>query len=137
MRSGIFSEANDQKQMKEEFERAEEVMDAWKKWKKDAKSDIDAIRVDNSFDIMGLHNVWSFTTLGTDNNIWKMGYVLKDLEILTHDQLSEMNKRRKAIFEDIDETVDELEEKLEKISADNIEEMKESVNDKYDAETGD
>lgn len=134
---GIFSEANDQKQMKEEFERAEEVMDAWKKWKKDAKSDIDAIRVDNSFDIMGLHNDWSFTTLGTDNNIWKMGYVLKDLEILTHDQLSEINKRRNGIFEDIDETVDELEKKLEKISADNIEEMKESVNDKYDAETGD
>src|SRR5699024_10796967 len=36
---GVFSEANDQKVMEEEFDRAEETLEAWEDWKEDAEQD--------------------------------------------------------------------------------------------------
>ncbi|MEC5424943.1 VWA domain-containing protein [Virgibacillus sp. C22-A2] len=42
---GVFSTANNQDQLKEEFNRAEEVLEAWEKWRKDAIDDVDASRV--------------------------------------------------------------------------------------------
>ncbi|TFJ92771.1 hypothetical protein [Lentibacillus salicampi] len=97
--------------------------------------DVDAMEVDNSFDIMGLHNDWSFTTMGTSNNLNRLGNVMEDVEVITFDQKMELKSRRRAVIDEIDETVDELEVTLEEISEQNINEARKSINEKFEDNT--
>ncbi|WP_139343332.1 VWA domain-containing protein [Virgibacillus siamensis] len=132
---GIFATADNEKELQEEFKRAKEVLEAWEEWKEDALKDVDYIEVENSFDIMGLHNDWYFTTLGTSNNLNSLANVMKDIGIITHDQKMELKDRVDDIIDEIDETVDELEVTLKEISEQKITEMKKSINERFENET--
>ncbi len=130
---GIFASAKNKDELEAEFARAEEVLEAWQEWKDDALSDVDAMRVDQSFDIMHVHNEWSFTTLGTSNNMASLEYVLEELDILTYNQIDEIRKLRRQTFDEIDYTVDELERTLEEISKQTIEEAKRTIEERFES----
>ncbi|MFD2750218.1 VWA domain-containing protein [Virgibacillus siamensis] len=132
---GIFASADNEEELQEEFQRAKEVLEAWEEWKEDALNDADYMEVENSFDIMGLHNDWSFTTLGTSNNLNRLANVMKDIGIITHDQKMELKDRVDDVIDKIDETVDELEVTLQEISKQKITEMKKSIKERFENET--
>lgn len=132
---GIYASAENQEELKAEFERGEKVLEAWKKWKEESIDNIDAKEVENSFDILEIHNEWSFNTLETSNDMASVADVAQNIGIITHEQKEELNTRRREFIDEIDNTVDELEEKLKKISVKNIEELKKSINEKYNKQT--
>ncbi|WP_054752512.1 VWA domain-containing protein [Piscibacillus salipiscarius] len=132
---GIFASASNEEELQEEFERAEEVLDAWKDWKDDAMQDLEAKRVNSSFDIMGLHNEWSFTTMSTSNQMKAVVNVSQDLGFFTIDQLSEMKSRIDTVISEIDSTVDQLEKDLEELRDKNLEEARKIVEEKYNKQT--
>ncbi|MGP4071124.1 VWA domain-containing protein [Piscibacillus sp. B03] len=132
---GIFASASNEEELQEEFNRAEEVLDAWKDWKNDAMRDLDAKRVNSSFDIMGLHNDWSFTTMKISNRMNNMVDISRNLEIFTHSQRKELKRRIKPIIDEIDTTVDQLEKDLEELRDKNLQEAKEIVEEKYKSQT--
>ena len=52
---GKYATANNQEELQAEFKRAEEVLEAWEKWKRDALKDVKAGQVDAYFDIIAIH----------------------------------------------------------------------------------
>ncbi|WP_240374116.1 VWA domain-containing protein [Bacillus piscicola] len=132
---GIFAEANDQEELQEEFDRAEEVLEAWDDWKKDALKDIDAKRVRHSFDRLGYTNEWGQKTTRMFNNISRASRALYKAEIIDVFQLDKFNARRNDVEKNLKQAKRELKEELENISADNIESMREAIKEKYDKQT--
>ena len=132
---GIFASANNEEELQEEFKRAEEIMEAWKRWKDGAMRDLRAERVNSSFDIMGLHNDWSFTTTQIGNRMNNMADISRELEYVTHEQRKELKRRNKAVISEIKTTVDQLEEDLKELRDSNLEEAKELIEDKYNSQT--
>src|SRR5699024_980817 len=127
---GIFASANNEEELQEEFDRAEEVLEAWKDWKDDAIKDLDAMEVDNSFDIMALHNDWSSATLSMKNKMNRLSNVAENLGFFTLDQKQILQDKIEETMEGIEQIGDQLEKDLEELSKQKIEEAKSSVEDK-------
>ncbi|GGD20267.1 vWA domain-containing protein [Pontibacillus salipaludis] len=132
---GIYTTVRNQKGLEEEFQRAKDVLEEWKDWKEDALSDADAEEVDNSFDILEFKNDWAFTTLGQGNDISSLLYIAVNEEIITYDQRSELLSYADEIEELAEKSEKELISKLETISADRIEELKKSIEEKFSENT--
>ncbi|WP_100009942.1 VWA domain-containing protein [Lentibacillus sediminis] len=128
---GIFASAQDEEELQEEFDRAEEVLQAWNEWKDDADRDLSAMETDTHFDIMGLHNDWHFTTMETSNNLHEMLHVIDDLGLITFEQKRELQSRVSALKDEIDSTVSQLEEDLKKIREQDLQEARKSIEEKY------
>ncbi|SFD94560.1 Ca-activated chloride channel family protein [Lentibacillus persicus] len=132
---GIFASANNEEELQEEFDRAEEVLKAWKDWKDGAIRDLDAMEVDNSFDIMALHNDWSSTTLSVKNNMNRLSDIAENLGFYTLDQKQVLKEKIEQTMEGIEQAGDQLEKDLEELSKQKIEEAKKSVEDKFNKQT--
>lgn len=128
---GIFASAQDEEELQAEFERAEEVLLAWEDWKDDADRDLSAMETDTHFDIMGLHNDWHFTTMATGNDLNAMINVARDLELITHEQLRELQSRESTITDEIDNTVSQLEKDLKEFRDQGLQEAGELIEEKY------
>lgn len=124
---GIYATANNQEELQAEFKRAEEVLEAWEKWKRDALKDVKAGQVDAYFDIIAIHNKWSSITRRTMNNMWRLITQLDELEFITFEQRMELDARRKEIKDDIEELVRELRKNLEQMKAENFEEAQQQI----------
>ena len=132
---GIFASAKDEKELQEEFERAEAVLEAWEDWKKDSLYEIDVQRVENNFDIMKVHNDYSFTTLSTRNNLNSYADVLKRVELITHKQKKELKSKIRETMDHIDDVGDQLEEDMKELSKQTIEDAKKTVEERYEKQT--
>ncbi|MFC4558654.1 VWA domain-containing protein [Virgibacillus kekensis] len=132
---GIYSTVNDQRGLAEEFERAEEVLEAWEDWKEDAIEDLDMVGVHNSFDIMKITNDWSSISTSQSNNLVKVIGIAQDLGIITIDQRSTLSSMENDVVDRIDKIKDNIENRLENISIENIEKLKKSINEKYNKQT--
>lgn len=128
---GIFASAQNEEELQEEFDRAEEVLQAWENWKKNANRDLDAIEVDNSFDIMGLHNEWNASTLSIKNNMKRLSNVAEDLGFFTLDQKLVLEDKIETIMEEIELVGDQLEKDLEELSTQKVDEARQTVEEKY------
>lgn len=124
---GIYATANNQEELQAEFKRAEEVLEAWEKWKRDALKDVKAGQVDAYFDIIAIHNKWSSITRRTMNNMWRLITQLDELEFITFEQRMELDARRKEIKGDIEELVRELRKNLEQMKAESFEEAQQQI----------
>ncbi|MEN2467396.1 VWA domain-containing protein [Ornithinibacillus sp. FSL M8-0202] len=134
---GIFSTANDQSELEEEFKRAEEVLKAWERWKKEALRDVNAIRVENNFDILKIGNEWGHKETRQSNNIARAARLLKNEEIITLDQMNYLRSIRDDVRKIIREGQDEVKNELKDISTERIEELKKSIDEKYNEGTED
>lgn len=134
---GIFASAQNEEELQEEFDRAEEVLQAWENWKKNANRDLDAIEVDNSFDIMGLHNEWNASTLSIKNNMKRLSNVAEDLGFFTLDQKLVLEDKIETIMEEIELVGDQLEKDLEELSTQKVDEARQTVEEKYNTGTQD
>ncbi|UJL47026.1 VWA domain-containing protein [Virgibacillus sp. NKC19-16] len=130
--NGIFTSASNQDELQAEFDRAEEVLEAWEDWKTDALADADRARLDNNIDIMEIHNEWNLNTTNMDNNLHALAEVMEDLEIVTRDQKQELNKRRGEAMDEIGNAVSDSEDRMEEINSKNNEEMIQEIEDRYE-----
>lgn len=131
----IFAPANNQEELKAEFERAEKVLQAWEEWKEDAIRDADYQRVSNSFDILGVTNEWGFKIDYLFVNLSQLGYTLEEEGIITFSQLDELNKRRNEVEKNLKAARQEIEEEMKEVSIEKIEELKKAIENKYRRQT--
>ncbi|MEN2767528.1 VWA domain-containing protein [Ornithinibacillus xuwenensis] len=132
---GIFSMANDQSELEDEFNRAEEVLEAWKDWKDEALDDVDSIRVDNNFDILRVSNEWGRKETRQSNNISRLARIFEDESIITFEQREYLRDLRDEVHIIIEDGQDEIVKELEGISAEKLDEIKQSINEKYNQGT--
>ncbi|GAB3047769.1 VWA domain-containing protein [Virgibacillus ainsalahensis] len=132
---GIYATVNNQDELEAEFERAEKVMEAWEDWKEDAMGDVDNLRVDSHFDIMALTNDWHKLRLKLTNNISRLIRIFEDEGIINKDQADEFKSKRIEIKDLIDSSRHEIDEQLQDISTDTLEDMKNTINERYEEQT--
>ncbi|SFA91019.1 Ca-activated chloride channel family protein [Lentibacillus halodurans] len=132
---GIFATANNQDELEEEFNRAEEVLEAWEDWKEDALDDAEHAKVTNNFDILSVTNDWGQKDTLQSNNISRLVNMLQNADIINSQQKSEIRSMRDEDRELIKESKAEVEEQLNDISAEKVEEMKQSIKERYNQQT--
>ncbi|WP_167751469.1 VWA domain-containing protein [Lentibacillus salicampi] len=132
---GIFTSAKNEEELQKEFDRAEEVLNAWNKWKNDAMEDLESKEVDSNTDIMEMHNVWSTTTTSIKNHFHSLADVAQNVGILTYEQKKELKSRLDPVTEDINSSVDQLEIDLEELRDANFKEAKQAIEEKYNKQS--
>ncbi|SET34454.1 Ca-activated chloride channel family protein [Oceanobacillus limi] len=132
---GIFSAANNQNELEDEFKRAEEVLEAWEEWKEDALKDVNNIRVQNSFDITRFTNEWGQKDTLMYNNLSRLTRIFDDEGIISFQQRKKFYTKRDEVIDVVRSAKKDVEEQLRDISAENLEEMKESINNRFKDET--
>lgn len=133
--NGIYTTVTSGDQLKKEFQRAEEVLKNWERWKKDSIRSAEALRVDNSFDILGLTNDWGYRATRQNLNIGYMLSILRDEGKITFKQEDQLKKIRKNIKELVIQTKKEMEGNLKEINIKEIEDLKKKINEKYNTNT--
>ncbi|MEC5424941.1 VWA domain-containing protein [Virgibacillus sp. C22-A2] len=128
---GIFSTANDQEQLENEFNRAEEVLKAWEEWKEEALQDAEYTRVENSFDILGVTNEWSKKDDFLIVNLSTLTYIFEEEGIIDFQQVSYFESKRNKVNKLLKEARKDVKEELEDISVEKLEEMKRNIEEKY------
>lgn len=134
---GIFATADNQEQLEEEFNRAEEVLKAWEDWKEEALSDADYSEVENSLDITDLFVEWGQKNTFQYNNLSRLIRLAEDEGIINSDQRGVFYSKRDEVRDRVDGAQEEVVEELESISAEKIEEMKQSIEERYNTQTED
>ncbi|WP_147554143.1 VWA domain-containing protein [Bacillus testis] len=129
--NGIYTTVNNGEQLKAKFDRAQEVLEEWDRWKKDALSDADAKRVDNSFEILEFTNDWSMKKTRQKLNISYVLNIMKNEGKLTLKQRDYIKDICKPISELADEARNQIEADLKKVNVENTEALKEEINNKY------
>lgn len=132
---GIFSTANDQSELEAEFKRAEKVLKSWERWKKDALRNVDAIRLDNNFDILSIKVEWGTKETKQSNNIARLANLFRNEGIITREQMSYLRSLRDEIRVIIRDGQDEVVKELKDISIDKLEELKKTIDEKYNQGT--
>ncbi|SDQ28460.1 vWA domain-containing protein [Virgibacillus salinus] len=133
--NGVYTTANDQNELEEEFDRAEEVLELWKEWKEDALQDLDAMSVNNGFDIMELSNNWHFRSLSQGNHLLATINLAEEAGIVTFEQEQKLQKRAHKVNDMVKQLDGEIEENLKNISTENIKKTKKSINEKFNKQT--
>jgi Ca-activated chloride channel family protein len=133
--NGIYTTVTSGDQLKKEFQRAEEVLKNWGRWKKDSIRSAEALRVDNSFDILELTNDWGYRATRQNLNIGYMLSILRDEGKITFKQEDQLKKIRKNIKELVIQTKKEMEGNLKEINIKEIEDLKTKINEKYNTNT--
>jgi Ca-activated chloride channel homolog len=132
---GIFSTANDQSELEAEFKRAQTVLEAWEEWKYDAEKDLEFMKVENKFDILGVWNEWNSKIL---NQYLNMGYIIDmawEEGIITKQHMESLHESKRQIEALQKQTRNEIEEELNNLSEKKIEEIKAEINRKYNEQT--
>ncbi|GAA0588703.1 hypothetical protein GCM10009001_00740 [Virgibacillus siamensis] len=132
---GVYTTVNEQKALAEEFNRAEEVLEAWKEWKEKAMQDVEYSGVENEIDIMEFTNNWYSKTLGQSNSLIAAINVAEDAGLITFDQKMKLQDRAHKLREDLKGMQAQIKKNLNDISAKNIKKKKKSINQKYNKQT--
>lgn len=132
---GIYTTVNSQDQLEEEFNRAEEVLEAWNEWKKNALDDADSTKVTNNFDILGLTNKWSFQIDQLTVNLSSLFYIAEEEGIINFNQVSILESRRNDIEKLARNAKSEIEKDLKGINSEKINKLKNSIEEKYSKQT--
>lgn len=98
---------------------------------------MNAIRVENNFDILKIGNEWGHKETRQSNNIARAARLLKNEEIITLDQMNYLRSIRDDVRKIIREGQDEVKNELKDISTERIEELKKSIDEKYNEGTED
>lgn len=132
---GIYATANNEEELQEEFNRAEQVLKAWDKWKEDTMYEIEVQETNNYFDILSISNDWYFTTLGVSNKLHSLSDVLEEIEFITYEQKKELQNRIDTVMDENEEVGHKLESDMEELSEKSLQEAKKLVEEKYKSQT--
>lgn len=132
---GIYTTVNNQEELEEEFNHAQEVLEAWQEWKKDAMNDAENATYSHSVDILNLTGDWSMTSLSQWSQLKKVIYLAYKQGILTQVQMEQLQDKNKEIEQEVKKVGKEMESNLKDISIETIDELKKSIQQKYSKQT--
>ncbi|MUV39191.1 hypothetical protein JNUCC1_03064 [Lentibacillus sp. JNUCC-1] len=93
------------------------------------------MEVHSQFDILSFNNEWTTKSTRMFNNLRRVPKRLEKEGIISSEQLSDLLKRNNDIEKLIKTTSSELKEELKDINTEKLEEMKQSIKDKYNKQT--
>ncbi|MBN3553054.1 VWA domain-containing protein [Fictibacillus nanhaiensis] len=128
---GIYSDISDQKQLDNEFKRIEEIAKRWEQWKKDSLREADAVKVERSFEALGFKNEWNDKEITLTNNLGGSITFLANSDYITKEQREALREKKNEFETFLDESGTEVEEYLSTMNEKSFEEMKKSINEKY------
>lgn len=133
--NGTYTTVNNGKELQEEFNRADEVLERWEKWKKDSISDADQQRVEQSFDIMSFYSDWGDTARQQFANLNDFLSIMKDEGKIDIHQKDELRNRSKEVDALAHEAKNEVRDELDQLNVEKAEEIKKQINEKYESNT--
>lgn len=133
---GLYHSANDQNELAEEFERVNELAEAWEEWKKKGTQELDLKEVQNSLDIF-VYVTRNLEKLREEET--SLEYIFKAL--LSTNQISEdtfdrLTDRNKTYHSQMRDELDKFEEKLENWNEDAYKEALQELERKYEENKG-
>ncbi|WP_217589834.1 hypothetical protein, partial [Lentibacillus saliphilus] len=111
------------------------VLEAWEDWKEDALDDADYSKVENNFDILAFSNEWGFKTTKQFVNMSSLLSIAYKENIITLNQKEKIEIKRNKTDKLLSKSKINLEKELKKVSVETVEEMKASIQEKYDRQT--
>ncbi|WP_137792198.1 VWA domain-containing protein [Bacillus sp. E(2018)] len=128
---GIYTDINDQTQLKKEFERVEEIAKRWEQWKKDSLREADAIKVERYFEALGFTNEWDSKKRKLSINISGSITYLSNEDYITREQREILEDKEEKLDEFIEKSGLEVENYLNSMNEKTFEQMKQDINEKY------
>lgn len=128
---GVYTTANNQKELKAEFDRAKEILERWEEWKQKAIWDAEDDEVRRSFEIIGFSNDWSMKETNQGNNLDGMIVYLSNNDVITQEQKSYLKDKAKLLDQFVEETSGELKADLENLNMESLEQTKKMIEEKY------
>jgi Ca-activated chloride channel homolog len=132
---GIYTTVSNGEQLKNEFERAQEILERWESWKSDALSDAEAEEIDNSFDILGFSNDWNYIADGQSLNISYLITIFREQGKLTFEQADHLKDKASQMEQLIENSREEILKDLNSVNDTKIEDLKQQINEKYNTNT--
>lgn len=129
---GLYTNAGDEEQLSEAFDQAEEMIEKWNEWKKEAKVDVRIQKSEKRTEAIFQRNDWlyfnsdeSFITEKVLMELYEDDYITKEAK----EYIEQKSREREALFEEIKEM--EYEDLLDEIEESFDETMRE-INEEYD-----
>lgn len=130
---GIYQSADDQDELAKEFDKINELAEAWEAWKKKGSEKLDRKQLRNDLDIF-VHITKNITKLWDEEtaleNIYK---ALLETEEVSEDTFNDLNERNKTYHKDMREKMDEFKKNLEEWNENSYEKALKKLDEKYDA----
>ncbi|MBS4175853.1 VWA domain-containing protein [Bacillus sp. FJAT-49736] len=133
--NGVYTTVSNERELSNEFARAEDVLNRWKEWKQKSLKEIDWQRVRNNFDILGFTNEWSRLTTQQSVDINHVFQVMQDEKIISVFQKDDLQARSNQMEDSLMRAKQELETDLKQISLENLEKVKQEIEQKYNDNT--
>lgn len=130
----IYTTVTNGDQLKEEFNKAQEVLERWEDWKSDSIIDAEAEKVDRSFEILDFSNEWAFKA----NNQSNLGFIIgmmREFDIVNNEQRKKLREKYNDLDELTRQSRKELVEMLKDLNVEKLEETKKEINEKYNQNT--
>jgi Ca-activated chloride channel homolog len=131
--NGVYTTVTSAEQLENEFNRTQEVLESWEKWKEDALYDLKGKGNEAYFDIRDYRVDYSQKARSQGNNIAKIIQTIHLEDMITSEQKDELNKRRFEIEDYVKETRIQIEEDLKNTSSKKLTELKNEINEKYNS----
>ncbi|MEC5424942.1 capsid protein p24 [Virgibacillus sp. C22-A2] len=91
--------------------------------------------MENNFDIIAISNEWGFKNTKQFINLSSLIRMFKNEEIINKQQRDQFYLKRNNIRDLLNDSQEEIKEELKGISAEKIDEMKKSINTKYNTQS--
>ncbi|GAE94464.1 D-amino acid dehydrogenase large subunit [Gracilibacillus boraciitolerans JCM 21714] len=131
---GIFATAYNQQELSEEFKRAEQTLAAWERWKENALSSLDIKELNQGGDIIQFTGDWTSARLQTYDKLTSAIYDMETNDIVTNDIADELDEQREELQELLEQIEQELVNDLEGKNVEHIEELRETIRNKYNSQ---
>ncbi|GGJ88569.1 hypothetical protein GCM10007063_08870 [Lentibacillus kapialis] len=133
--NGIYTTVNNQDELEDEFNNAQEILDAWEEWKQQAMSEAESAAPSHSVDIMNHIGDWTSLNLSQWSHLYRVINIAHQEEIITTEQMEKLQEKAKKVEDDVKKSVSEIKQDLEDISMETIKEIKRKINKKYNKQT--
>lgn len=128
---GIYTTANNQKELQEEFNRAKEILKRWEDWKNKALTDAEFKEIERNFEILGFKNDWSSKKTNQGNNLSAFITNLGIEDIINNEQKQYLKAKEEAFYEFVEKSRDEVEADLLNLNVETLEQTKKTIEEKY------
>jgi len=133
--NGTYTNVYNSEQLSSEFEKAQDALEEWEKWKENAEyqagKDSDRRYLDTNY----LENEYVNTLARQKNNTFFIIGKLEDLGLITAEQKNYLDAKRIEIEEQMEESISSMMKDLEALDAKTLEETKKQIQEKYNQNT--
>ncbi|MFE8698523.1 VWA domain-containing protein [Cytobacillus sp. FJAT-53684] len=131
---GMYNNARNQEELKQELQKARMIAEKWQEWKKDATYTVKMNRNDQFLKNIPSFNIeWSEANGNEDMNILQPLRVLRDEGHISKAAFQQLSAKSSERFSQAIELGEQIESDLRNLADQNLEQAKEEINKKYDS----